>query len=112
MFPTLSLFPKWPSTGSLKAAASRVAPLLLAVLLAVAPDRPADASPSPWADAIGPSSGPSQAIGGAADGCLAGGVALAPDGIGYEVIHLSRRRNYGHRSTVDFVERLGRRAAT
>lgn len=96
----------------LPAGASAVIRLLLALLLSTALARAADASPSPWASADGPSPGPSQAIGGAADGCLAGGVMLAPDGVGYEVIHLSRRRNYGHRSTVDFVERLGRRAAT
>ncbi len=71
----------------------------------------ANATASSWSDVERPSAGPPQAIGSAADGCLAGGVPLPADGPGYQVIRLSRHRYYGHSSTVDFVERLGRRAA-
>lgn len=66
---------------------------------------------NPWSIAPGPTSGPARAIGGFAHGCLAGGVELPADGPGYDVIHLGRKRFFGHPVTVDYVERLGLRAA-
>jgi penicillin-insensitive murein endopeptidase len=57
-----------------------------------------------------PTQGPALAIGSTANGCLSGGVELPPDGQGYEVIRLSRRRYFGHDDTVDFLQGLGRRA--
>jgi penicillin-insensitive murein endopeptidase len=69
-----------------------------------------DGPSNPWSRVTAPSVAPPQAIGGAAHGCLAGGVALPPDGTGYEAIRLSRHRNYGHPALVAFVERLGKRA--
>ena len=63
-----------------------------------------------WSMVQNPSFGPSQAIGGTANGCLAGAAQLPPDGPGYEVIRLSRRRYFGHSDMIDFVDGLGRRA--
>jgi penicillin-insensitive murein endopeptidase len=61
-----------------------------------------------WSLYQSPTSGPVQAIGAPANGCLAGAAKLPLDGPGYEVIRLSRRRYFGHGDTVDFVEGLGR----
>src|SRR5579872_3931566 len=66
---------------------------------------------NPWSRASRPAPGAAAAIGGFAHGCLAGAAELPPDGLGFEVIHLSRRRYFGHPETVGFVERLGARAA-
>lgn len=66
-------------------------------------------NPVAWSAVTAPSLGPAQAIGGYASGCLAGGVALAPEGPGYQVIRLSRGRNYGHPVLVSFLEDFGRR---
>jgi penicillin-insensitive murein endopeptidase len=63
-----------------------------------------------WSMIDKPTPGPAKAIGGTADGCLTGGVRLPADGPGYEVIRLSRRRYFGHRDMVDFVQSLGKRA--
>jgi penicillin-insensitive murein endopeptidase len=63
-----------------------------------------------WSVVKSPTPGALQAIGGTANGCLAGAVKLPVDGPGYEVIRLSRGRFFGHGDTVDFVEGLGRRA--
>ncbi|WP_208999881.1 penicillin-insensitive murein endopeptidase [Stappia sediminis] len=45
-------------------------------------------------------------IGSYAKGCLAGGKALAPDGPGWQVIRLSRNRNWGHPELIDYLEDL------
>jgi len=64
-----------------------------------------------WSRVSAPTIGVPAAIGSPAHGCLAGAVALPPDGPGYEVIKLSRRRYFGLPETVDFVRRLGGAAA-
>lgn len=66
---------------------------------------------NPWSRVSHPSAGAALSIGSAARGCLAGAATLPPDGSGYAAIRLSRGRYYGHPDTVDFVERLGQRAA-
>jgi penicillin-insensitive murein endopeptidase len=63
-----------------------------------------------WSVIAKPTPGPSLAIGSASHGCLSGARELPIDGVGYEVIRLSRNRNYGHADTVGFVETLGRKA--
>ncbi len=63
-----------------------------------------------WSAVARPSSGPAQAIGGAAAGCLAGAARLPMDGPGYEVIRLSRRRYFGHPTLIDFIEGFGKRS--
>jgi penicillin-insensitive murein endopeptidase len=63
-----------------------------------------------WSAVQHPTTGPTEAIGATANGCLAGAAKLPADGPGYEVIRLSRRRYYAHQETVDFVASLGGRA--
>jgi penicillin-insensitive murein endopeptidase len=56
--------------------------------------------------ALGPAPLPANAVGGYAKGCLAGGVALPINGPDWQVMRLSRNRNWGHPRLVDYVERL------
>ncbi|HYM03899.1 MAG TPA: penicillin-insensitive murein endopeptidase [Stellaceae bacterium] len=63
-----------------------------------------------WSETARPTTGPAQVYGGAAHGCLAGGMSLPIDGPGYQVIRVGRHRNFGHPDMVNFVETLGRRA--
>jgi|HubBroStandDraft_1064217.scaffolds.fasta_scaffold00011_49 penicillin-insensitive murein endopeptidase len=84
---------------------------LLALLWPLAAGARAEPSTSnAWSRVTGPSSGPPRAIGFYSRGCLAGGVALPPDGPGYEAIRLQRRRIFGHPDIVDFIRQLGARA--
>ncbi|MTI17243.1 penicillin-insensitive murein endopeptidase [Rhodobacteraceae bacterium RKSG542] len=53
-----------------------------------------------------PAALPPQAVGGYAKGCLAGGEALPKDGESWQVMRLSRNRNWGHPELVDFLEAL------
>ncbi len=57
-----------------------------------------------WAAAAGPTPGPARAIGSTALGCLAGGVALPPEGPGWQAVRLSRNRHWGHPELLRFVE--------
>lgn len=63
---------------------------------------------SPWSKVKAPSSGPSTAIGGAANGCIAGAATLPSQGKGYVSIRRHRNRYYGHPETVRLVKDLGR----
>ncbi len=83
---------------------------LIALLFALPQPSDASSASNAWSETLGPLAGPPRSIGGAAHGCLAGAQALPPDGPGYQVIRLSRRRNYAHPDTIAFVEQLGRRA--
>ncbi|AWK86791.1 penicillin-insensitive murein endopeptidase [Azospirillum thermophilum] len=65
-----------------------------------------------WSQVSGPSLGPAQSIGGYAAGCIAGAQALPPEGTGYQVIRLSRQRNYGHPALNEFLKEFGRKVAT
>src|SRR5687768_3623476 len=49
---------------------------------------------------------PARAIGSYAKGCVAGGVALPIDGENWQVMRLSRNRNWGHPNLIRFLERL------
>ena len=53
---------------------------------------------------------PPRAIGFYARGCLAGGKALPIDGPAWQVMRLSRNRNWGHPRLVAFIERFARDA--
>jgi penicillin-insensitive murein endopeptidase len=66
----------------------------------------------PWGDVTAPTKGPPQAIGEAARGCLAGARPLPLDGVGYQVIRISRNRYWSHPQTVDFLTKLGKAAAS
>jgi penicillin-insensitive murein endopeptidase len=81
---------------------------LVAAVLATA--LPALALAAQWSEARKPLAGPPRVIGGPASGCIAGAAPLPLDGLGYEVIRVSRNRYYGHPETVSFLQRLGRRA--
>ncbi|MGE0213065.1 MAG: penicillin-insensitive murein endopeptidase [Parvibaculaceae bacterium] len=51
-----------------------------------------------------------RAIGSYARGCLAGGTALPIDGPAWQVMRLSRNRNWGHPALIALVERLAKDA--
>lgn len=52
------------------------------------------------------------AIGFYSRGCLAGGIALPITGKAWQVMRLSRNRNYGHPSLIRFIERLAEKVPT
>lgn len=60
-----------------------------------------------WAEVKTPASGPASAIGETSRGCLIGAASLDPDGPGYQVMHLERRRRFGHPDLVAMVRGLG-----
>lgn len=69
------------------------------------------AKPSPVAkEAFGAAAEPAplaaRSIGGYAKGCLAGGAALPINGPNWQVMRLSRNRNWGNPRLLDFLERL------
>ncbi len=58
-----------------------------------------------------PSTGPAQPIGTYARGCAAGLVPMPESGPTWQVMRLSRNRNWGHPVTIDFLKDLSREAA-
>jgi penicillin-insensitive murein DD-endopeptidase len=52
-----------------------------------------------------------RSIGGYSKGCLAGAVALPLNGPTWQVMRLSRNRNWGHPNLISFLERLSANAA-
>ena len=62
---------------------------------------------NPWPALKNPSDGEPQAIGEYSAGCLAGAQALSLDGAGYQVMHPSRLRYYGHPDLLAFIRTLG-----
>lgn len=64
-----------------------------------------------WASVAAPTREPPRAIGQTTNGCVAGAVALPPEGRGYMVMHLERRRYYGHPGLIGAIQTLGRQAA-
>ncbi|MGG5811215.1 penicillin-insensitive murein endopeptidase [Falsiroseomonas sp. CW058] len=87
-----------------------VALLLLALALPARAADPPLARAADWAARPTPSAGPPQAIGGTSLGCLAGGVALPPDGPGWQAIRTSRNRHWGHPAALDLVAHVAGRA--
>jgi penicillin-insensitive murein endopeptidase len=63
---------------------------------------------NPWSVMTSPAKGTSTPIGDYSSGCLRGGAKLALDGPGFQVMHPSRLRYYGHPELVTFIEGLGR----
>ncbi len=82
---------------------------VLVPLVAAAADRGWNGS-ARWSQQRTPKSGPALSIGAYNAGCLQGAVALPPEGLGFEVLHLHRHRYFGHPVLVDFVRRLAERA--
>jgi penicillin-insensitive murein endopeptidase len=64
-----------------------------------------------WQSQSAPAAGPALAIGTCSCGCLQGAAALPASGRGYEALHLSRNRLFGHPSLVGYVQRLAAAAA-
>jgi penicillin-insensitive murein DD-endopeptidase len=93
----------------------RLAFPVAAVLLTIVSPRlgaAQDETPSnAWSKVATPLPGPARVVGGVAHGCIAGAQELPPDGAGYEVIRLSRHRDFGHPDLLAFIQRLGRRTA-
>jgi len=58
-----------------------------------------------------PTALPTRSIGFYSKGCLAGAVALPVNGETWQVMRLSRNRNWGHPSLVEFLEQLSEHAA-
>ena len=54
--------------------------------------------------------GPPRTIGSYAKGCMAGARALATDGPAWQVMRLSRNRNWGHPDLIALIERLAKAA--
>lgn len=57
-----------------------------------------------------PSDSPARSIGSYARGCMAGAIALPVNGATWQVMRLSRNRNWGTPHLVDFLERLAAKA--
>ena len=64
-----------------------------------------------FARKLDPAHLPARVVGGYADGCLAGAVALPVNGPTWQVMRLSRNRNWGHPSLVRFLERYAAKAS-
>ena len=75
------------------------------------PDDPKTPAKEFFGRKVLPSSGPAHVIGFYANGCITGATALPINGPTWQVMRLSRNRNWGHPHLVDFLERLSKRAA-
>jgi penicillin-insensitive murein endopeptidase len=71
------------------------------------PDSPATPAKELFARKTTPLRAAPRVIGTYNDGCLAGAAELAINGPGWQVMRVSRNRNWGHPSLVAFIERLG-----
>ncbi|MBF0374580.1 MAG: penicillin-insensitive murein endopeptidase [Alphaproteobacteria bacterium] len=82
----------------------------LAAVLAAATASPAAAGAG-WDKISTPAPGPARSIGAHAAGCLAGGVALSPEGPGWLLLRGQRQRFWGHPGLIAALTDLGRQAA-
>lgn len=94
----------WTRLGALAALLTLASLASLGLALA---ERP----PNPWGMVTRATAGEPRAIGDYSGGCLAGARALPLDGEGFQVMHPSRHRHFGHPALVDFVRELGRGVA-
>ena len=78
------------------------------LVLGVAGLAAAEAALTPWQTVKTPSGGPARSIGDYSAGCVAGAQALPLDGEGYQVMHPSRVRYFGHPELISFIQTLGR----
>ncbi|WP_375456315.1 penicillin-insensitive murein endopeptidase [uncultured Methylobacterium sp.] len=74
------------------------------------PDAPATPAKALFGRVTAPAPGPAHAYGSYAKGCFSGGEALPVDGATWQVMRLSRNRNWGTPALVDFLERLAAQA--
>jgi penicillin-insensitive murein DD-endopeptidase len=70
------------------------------------PEAPTTPAKELFARKPAPAPGPARSIGGYADGCVAGAVALPIDGPAWQVMRLSRNRNWGNPKLIEFLERF------
>ena len=97
-------------------AAAATALMLVSVHVALAeapePEAKSAATETPPAarfhEQTSPAPGTPSAIGEYSAGCVRGAVALPLEGAGYQVMHPSRLRYFGHPDLVTFLKRLGR----
>jgi penicillin-insensitive murein DD-endopeptidase len=74
------------------------------------PNAPGTPAKELFARKTEPLAGPARSIGGYADGCLSGGVALPITGPNWQVMRLSRNRNWGNPALITFLERFAAHA--
>jgi penicillin-insensitive murein DD-endopeptidase len=74
------------------------------------PDAPNVPARELFARKLTPLPGPARAIGSYSSGCMAGAVALPITGPTWQVMRLSRDRNWGNPELIQFIERLGANA--
>src|SRR3974390_1244010 len=74
------------------------------------PDAPSTPAKELFARKSTPFPGPPRSIGGDFDGCLAGAVPLPITGPTWQVMRVSRNRNWGNPQLVRFIERLAENA--
>jgi penicillin-insensitive murein DD-endopeptidase len=70
------------------------------------PDDPKTPAKALFGRKLSPTSGESHSVGFYANGCLAGGTELPINGPAWQVMRLSRNRNWGHPALVGFLEKL------
>ena len=74
------------------------------------PDGPGTLAKELSARKTTPSQGPARSIGFYSHGCIAGAVALPVDGETWQVMRVSRNRNWGHPELIQFIEQLADKA--
>src|SRR3954469_9933960 len=74
------------------------------------PDDPKNPAKELFARRVKPADLQARSIGFYTHGCLAGGVALPINGKTWQVMRLSRNRNWGHPELIAFLERLANKA--
>lgn len=84
-------------------------PIVACLLIGSSIESASAADPLAWSKMPGPSQGPARAIGKPNAGCIAGAVALAQEGAGYQALALNRNRRFGHPLTVRLVQKLAKR---
>jgi penicillin-insensitive murein endopeptidase len=70
------------------------------------PPKPSPIAKEMFGAALTPAPLAARSIGGYAKGCLAGGVSLPINGPDWQVMRLSRNRNWGNPRLIDYMERL------
>jgi penicillin-insensitive murein endopeptidase len=75
------------------------------------PDDPKTPAKQLFGRKVAPTAGPTHVVGFYASGCLPGAVALPINGEAWQVMRLSRNRNWGHPELIHFLEGLGTRVA-
>ena len=85
--------------------------ILTAILIAASVAKADEPAKQAFGGVKLPSSGSAQSIGFYSKGCLAGAKQLPIDGPNWQVMRLSRNRNWGHPATIRFIEQLSRDAA-